>query len=41
MAAAAQAPVSNPVLIQVVSDRVENVQVNPQWGLLLSRLWIE
>jgi peptide/nickel transport system substrate-binding protein len=41
VAAAAQAPVSNPVLIHVVSDRVENVQVNPQWGLLLSRLWIE
>jgi peptide/nickel transport system substrate-binding protein len=38
---AAQAPVTNPVTTHAVSARVENVQVNPQWGLLLSRLWVQ
>jgi len=34
------APVSNPVSTHVFSARVGNVQVHPQWGLLLSRLWV-
>jgi ABC-type transport system substrate-binding protein len=38
---AAQAPLTNPVFTQVVSARTENVQVHPQWGLLLSRLWVQ
>jgi peptide/nickel transport system substrate-binding protein len=38
---AAMAPVTNPVTTHAVSARVENVQVHPQWGLLLSRLWVQ
>jgi YVTN family beta-propeller protein len=38
---AVQAPVSNPVFTHAVSDRVENVQVHPQWGLLLSLMWVQ
>jgi ABC-type transport system substrate-binding protein len=38
---AAQAPLSNSVGTQAVSARTENVQVNPQWGILLSRLWVQ
>lgn len=38
---AAQAPVTNPVYTHAVSDRVENVQVHPQWGLLLSLMRVE
>jgi peptide/nickel transport system substrate-binding protein len=38
---AAQAPITNPVTTQAVSARVGNVQVNPQWGILLSRLWVK
>jgi ABC-type transport system substrate-binding protein len=35
------APVDNPVSTFAVSARVENVQVHPQWGILLSRLWVQ
>jgi len=38
---AAWAPVTNPVTTHAVSARVENVQLHPQWGLLLSRLWVQ
>ena len=34
------APLVNPVQASAVSARVENVQVHPQWGILLSRLWV-
>jgi ABC-type transport system substrate-binding protein len=34
------APLMNPVSAYVFSDRVENVQVHPQWGILLSQLWV-
>lgn len=37
---AVQAPLTNPVSINAVSARAENVQVNPMWGVLLSRLWV-
>ncbi len=36
----AQAPVTNPVFTHAVADRVENVQVHPQWGLMLSLIWV-
>jgi peptide/nickel transport system substrate-binding protein len=39
--AAVLAPVTNQLTVHAVSDRVENVQVHPQWGLLLSRLWVQ
>jgi len=35
------APVMNPLTTQVFSARVGNAQVHPQWGLLLSRLWVQ
>ena len=35
------APVDNPVSTYAFSARVENVQVHPQWGILLSRLWVQ
>jgi peptide/nickel transport system substrate-binding protein len=38
---AAQAPLTNPILTQAVSARADNVQANPQWGILLSRLWVQ
>ncbi|HSJ51662.1 MAG TPA: ABC transporter substrate-binding protein [Actinomycetota bacterium] len=38
---AALAPLSNPVTTHAVSDRVENVQVHPLWGLMLSLLWVQ
>jgi peptide/nickel transport system substrate-binding protein len=38
---AAQAPLTNPVTTYAVSARTENVQINPQWGILLSRLWVQ
>ena len=38
---AALAPVTNPVTTHAVSAHVENVQLHPQWGLLLSRLWVQ
>jgi YVTN family beta-propeller protein len=37
---AALASLTNPVTTHAVSARVENVQLHPQWGLLLSRLWV-
>ena len=37
----ALAALTNPIFTTAVSDRVENVQVHPQWGLLLSLLWVE
>jgi peptide/nickel transport system substrate-binding protein len=38
---AAQATLTNPVTTRAVSARVGNVQVNTQWGILLSRLWVQ
>jgi ABC-type transport system substrate-binding protein len=38
---AAMVPLTNPVTTHAVSERVGNVQVNPQWGILLSRLWVQ
>jgi YVTN family beta-propeller protein len=35
------APLTNPVFTNVVSSRTGNVQVHPQWGILLSRLWVQ
>ena len=34
------APLINPVRAYAFSARTENVEVNPQWGILLSRLWV-
>ncbi len=39
--AAVWAPLTNPVSTYAFSARVENVQVHPQWGILLSRLWVQ
>jgi peptide/nickel transport system substrate-binding protein len=39
--ASAWVPFSNHVAAYVFSARAENVQVHPQWGLLLSRLWVQ
>jgi peptide/nickel transport system substrate-binding protein len=38
---AALAPLTNPLTTHAVSARVENVQVNPQWGILLSRIRVQ
>jgi peptide/nickel transport system substrate-binding protein len=38
---AVMAPLTNPLSTNVVSARTENVQVHPQWGILLSRLWVQ
>ncbi len=38
---AAQATLTNPVITRAVSARTENVQLHPQWGMLLSRLWVQ
>jgi peptide/nickel transport system substrate-binding protein len=35
------APLTNYVSTYAVSARMENVQVNPLWGILLSRLWVQ
>jgi YVTN family beta-propeller protein len=35
------APLTNPVSAYAFSARTENVQVHPQWGILLSRLWVQ
>jgi peptide/nickel transport system substrate-binding protein len=35
------APLTNPLTPYAFSARVGNVQVHPQWGLLLSRLWVQ
>jgi YVTN family beta-propeller protein len=37
---AQQAPLVNFVATHAISARTENVQINPQWGILLSRLWV-
>jgi YVTN family beta-propeller protein len=37
---AVMAPLTNPVSTNLVSARTENVQVHPQWQILLSRLWV-
>lgn len=37
---AQQAPLVNFVATHALSERTENVQINPQWGILLSRLWV-
>jgi YVTN family beta-propeller protein len=34
-------PLINPVSAYVFSARTENVQVHPQWGVLLSRIWVQ
>jgi peptide/nickel transport system substrate-binding protein len=39
--AAVQAPITNPLFTHAVSDRAGNVQLNPQWGLLLSLIWVQ
>jgi peptide/nickel transport system substrate-binding protein len=39
--AAVQAPITNPLLTHAVSDRAGNVQVHPQWGLMLSLIWVQ
>jgi peptide/nickel transport system substrate-binding protein len=38
---AVQVPVANFARTLAVSARTGNVQVNPQWGILLSRIWVE
>ena len=35
------APMTNPVAAYAFSARVENIQVHSQWGVLLSRLWVQ
>jgi YVTN family beta-propeller protein len=35
------APLTNAVSTFVVSDRTENVQLHPQWGIMLSRVWVQ
>nr|MBA3691455.1 hypothetical protein [Actinomycetota bacterium] len=37
----ALAPLTNPVTTHAISDRVGNVQVNPQWGLMPSLMWVQ
>jgi peptide/nickel transport system substrate-binding protein len=39
--AAPQVPIANRITTLAVSDRTGNVQINPQWGVLLSRLWVQ
>jgi hypothetical protein len=34
------APLINPVRPYAFSARTENIEVNPEWGILLSRLWV-
>jgi len=38
--AAALVPLANPISTFVVSERAGNVQINPQFGLLLSQIWV-
>ncbi|HZB02162.1 MAG TPA: ABC transporter substrate-binding protein [Actinomycetota bacterium] len=35
------APLTNEVATHAFSARTENVQIHPQWGPLLSRMWVE
>ena len=37
---AALVPVANPISTFVVSERTGNVQINPQFGVLLSQIWV-
>jgi peptide/nickel transport system substrate-binding protein len=37
---AALVPVANPILTFVVSERAGNVQINPQFGVLLGQMWV-
>ena len=37
---AALVPVANPISTFLVSERTGNVQINPQFGLLLSQIWV-
>jgi hypothetical protein len=37
---AALVPVANPILTFVVSERAGNVQINPQFGVLLGQIWV-
>jgi hypothetical protein len=32
---------TNSVSTFVLSERMENVQVHTQWGILLSRVWVQ
>jgi ABC-type transport system substrate-binding protein len=34
-------PLTNPVSAFAFSARTENIEVHPQWGILLSRLWVQ
>jgi len=34
-------PAFNRTYVSLVSPRVGNYQYNPQWGLLLSQLWVK
>jgi peptide/nickel transport system substrate-binding protein len=34
-------PLTNQVSTYAFSARAENIQVNPKWGILLSRLWVQ
>ena len=38
---AARAPLTNPVTTYAISARTGNVQIHPQWGVLLSRIWVQ
>ena len=37
---ATMVPVANPILTFVVSERAGNVAINPQFGVLLSQMWV-
>jgi peptide/nickel transport system substrate-binding protein len=37
---AALVPVTNPISTFLVSERTGNVQINPQFGVLLSQIWV-
>ena len=39
--AAVQAPIANPLTTHAVSDRAENAQIHPLWGLMLSLIWVQ
>ena len=39
--AAIWTPVTNPVSASSFSARTENIQTNPQLGILLSRIWVQ
>jgi peptide/nickel transport system substrate-binding protein len=38
---AVQAPITNPLTTHAVSDRAENAQIHPLWGLMLSLIWVQ